>query len=297
MTFPFFSIIIPTYNRPQPLRACLESLARLDYPRDRFEVIVVDDGSEIPPDRAVSSSGHELDVTFLTQAHAGPAVARNTGAARAQGEYLAFTDDDCAPASDWLRALAARLAQTPDAAIAGRVINALPDNPYSSASQLLISYLNTYYNADPDRARFLTSNNLALPADRFHALGGFDKRFSIGGEDRDLCDHWLYQGHRVIYAPEVLVYHAHWLTLRGFWRQHFNYGRGGFHFHRTHAQRGQDRIRFEPLSFYLNLLRAPASPILGHRAPVVTALLLLSQIANAAGFFGEWFNHALSEFR
>jgi glycosyltransferase involved in cell wall biosynthesis len=47
---PLFSVIIPTYNRPERLSVCLESLARLNYPPDRYEVVVVDDGSEISPE-------------------------------------------------------------------------------------------------------------------------------------------------------------------------------------------------------------------------------------------------------
>jgi glycosyltransferase involved in cell wall biosynthesis len=52
---PFFSIIIPTYNRPRQLTACLEALARLDYLRNRFEVIIVDDGSKVLPEAVVAS--------------------------------------------------------------------------------------------------------------------------------------------------------------------------------------------------------------------------------------------------
>src|SRR5688572_17617375 len=107
---PIFSIIIPTRNRSGHLAACLKSLARLDYPCDRFEVIVVDDGSETPVDGVVAAIRERIDVSLATQAHAGPATARNRGAAGAKGEFLAFTDDDCAPASDWLQRLAARFA-------------------------------------------------------------------------------------------------------------------------------------------------------------------------------------------
>jgi len=288
---PFFSIVIPTYARPSQLATCFQSLARLDYSRDRFEVIVVDDGSETPPEVVVASFCGQLDVKLLTQAHAGPAAARNTGAARAKGKFLAFTDDDCAPAPDWLQSLAARFARASDCAIGGRTLNALPDNLYSTASQLLIAYLYTYYNADSDRARFFASNNLAMPADRFHAIGGFDTTYTrTAAEDRELCDRWLHHGYRMTYAPEALVYHAHALTLRTFLRQHFNYGRGAFRFRQARAQRARGRIRLEPFSFYLNLLLYPFSQVQGRRALLVAALLGVSQWANATGFLWEWTN-------
>lgn len=294
-TFPFFSIIIPTYNRPEPLRACLETLARLDYPRDRFEVIVVEDGSETPPDRVVASFRHELDVTLLLQPHAGPAAARNTGAARARGEFLAFTDDDCAPAPTWLQALEAHFARAPEAAVAGRTVNALGDNVYSAASQLLVSYLCEYYNADPQAARFSTSNNLAAPAHCFRQIGGFDHITfrSAAAEDREFCDRWLHTGYRLVYAPDALVYHAHELSLRTFWRQHFNYGRGAFRFHQARARRHQTRFKIEPPSFYLNLIRAGLSQKPMGRRLMLTSLLLISQAANLKGFLWEAVRHVM----
>lgn len=285
---PFFSIIVPTYVRPRQLATCLRSLSLLDYRRDRFQVIVVDDGGKIPLEVAVAPFNDRLDVTLLTQPQAGPATARNTGVTQAKGEFLVFTDDDCAPTPDWLQKLAARFGAAPDRGIVGRTLNTLPDNLYSTASQFLIDYLCAYYNADPNQAHFITSNNLAVPADSFHAIGGFDMTFPrAGGEDREFCDRWLRHGYRMTYAKEVLVYHNHRLTFRAFWRQHFNYGRGAFRFHHLRAQRGSERIRLEPLSFYQNLLRYPLSQAPGRRALLLAVLLVVSQAANAAGFFWE----------
>jgi cellulose synthase/poly-beta-1,6-N-acetylglucosamine synthase-like glycosyltransferase len=282
---PFFSIVVPTFERPASLANCLQSLALLDYPRDRFEVIVVDDGSEAPPHATIAGLRCKIDVTLLTQPHAGPAAARNAGAAQARGTFLAFTDDDCRPAPNWLNTLSARFAAAPGSAVGGRTLNALSDNPYSSASQLLIDYLYSYYDADPGRARFLTSNNLAFPTEPFRSLGGFDVRWNhAGAEDRELCDRWRAAGHRMIYTPEVLVYHAHFLTLRTFWRQHFNYGRGAYLYHWSRAGRGKDRMKVEPLTFYLRLLDYPFRQPRHTPRLTLLALLLVAQAANLTGF-------------
>ncbi len=282
---PTFSIIVPTFARTsQRLAACLESLAGLDYPRSHFEVIVVDDGSQTPMEATVAPFRNQLDLILLTQSHAGPAMARNTGAVRARGEFLAFIDDDCEAASNWLEALAARVATDPDRVIGGRIVNALPRNSYSTASQLLIDYLFAYYNADHGRARFFVSMNLAVPARYFRTVGGFDTTFMItAGEDRELCDRWLDLGYQLTYAPEVLVYHAHRLTFRTFWRQHFNYGRGAFEYHKARAQHGK-RFWVEPPSFYSNLIRYPFSQVGGPRAIWLVVLLAISQVANMVGF-------------
>ncbi|HWO41018.1 MAG TPA: glycosyltransferase [Candidatus Eisenbacteria bacterium] len=284
---PTFSIIIPTFNRPQKLKSCLESLARLDYPRDRFEVAIVDDESDAPPDAAVAPFRAELDILLLKQSHAGPAAARNTGAAAAKGRYLAFTDDDCQPAPDWLTKLAARYGSLPDCAIGGRTVNGLTHNPYAACSQLLIDYLYSHYQASSG-GLFFTSNNLALPAEMFRKMGGFDTTFTCaGGEDRELCNRWLAQGYPMLYAAEAIVYHFHTLDLFTFWRQHFNYGRGAFRFHRLRAASGQRSLRVEPLSFYFKLLRFPFAKAQNGEALLQSALLFVTQAANASGFFWE----------
>jgi GT2 family glycosyltransferase len=144
-------------------------------------------------------------------------------------------------------------------------------------------------NADPAQARFVASNNLSLPTDRFRAIDGFDTTFTLAaGEDRELCDRWLAHGGRLIYAPEALVRHAHALTPVGFWRQQFHYGRGAAHIRRVrHAEPGLGHGGFEPASFYLDLLRYPASRAHGRRAAALVALMVLSQAAIAAGMLWE----------
>ncbi len=277
-----FSVIVPTRNRPSQLRECLGALARQEFPRDHFEVIVVDDGSE-PPWKA------DPGVRLVRQSHAGPAAARNTGAAHARGRWLAFTDDDCLPTPDWLATLAARLTAHPDHLLGGAVINLLADNPYASASQQLVSYLFRYYNADPNQPRFFTSNNMAVAAAAFQAAGGFDDGLPrAAAEDRELCDRWLHQCRPMSFVPDAVVHHAHPLTLRGFWSQHFNYGCGARYYHLARARRGGGPLRVEPWRFYANLLCYPFAAAVPHSLRQAT-LLFVAQTANALGYFMEWF--------
>lgn len=285
---PFFSIIVPTFNRPAQLATCLESLACLDYSLDRFEVIVADDGSRTRLETLVASFSNRLDIVLAHQSHSGPAIARNKGAAQAKGDLLAFTDDDCTPAADWLKTLAARFTETPDIMIGGRTLNVLLDNPYSTASDLLIRYLYAYYNRNPDQAGFFTSNNLTVPKGRFRQLGGFDMFFPrAGAEDREFCERWLRHGFRMTYAPEVLIYHSHRLTLHSFCGQQFNYGRGAFRFHKLRARHRLHHLKIERSSFYVNVLRYPFSEIRDTKKLLFLALIVLSQGANATGFLWE----------
>ncbi|MGH9928812.1 MAG: glycosyltransferase [Pyrinomonadaceae bacterium] len=286
---PTFSIVVPTYNRPEKLISFLRALVLMDYPRDRFEVIVVDDGGRTTLGPEVAAFKNDLNIVLLSAAHGGPAKARQTGIDIARGRFLAFTDDDCAPDVNWLNTLETVFNESPDAAVGGQTINALKDNPYSSASQLLITYLYRFYNADPNHARYFATNNLALPAEHFRAMGGLDLTWSIsGGEDRDLCERWLRKGYPMTYVPEALIYHAHELTFRSFLRQHFNYGRGAFRYHYVQSYPQKENIKLEPFSFYLRLPLFAFSQMPANQAGLIAMLLVISQGANTAGFFSEW---------
>jgi len=281
-----FSVIVPTYGRAAQLRDCLRGLAELEFPRDRFEVIVVDDGGNPPAELTLRESPAPFRLTVMTVPHAGPGAARNAGAGQAHGGFLAFLDDDCTPAPDWLGALEARFGASPGHAIGGRTLNALPRNLCAAASEALHTYIYSYYNADPGAARFLASNNFAVPAAAFRAIGGFNPIFgTVPSEDREFCHRWLRRGHAMTYSPEAVVYHARPLTLRSFCKQHFNYGCGAFYFHTLRARDGDGRVRLESASFYLNLFRSAFTEASGPRACALAMLIAVTQTANAAGFF------------
>lgn len=283
-----FSIVIPTYRRAERLGVALQALAELNYPRSKFEVIVVDDGSELPPKQVIDEYSEKLALNLLVQKHSGPATARNLGSANAKYRFLAFTDDDCSPAPDWLQKLAQRFTANPVSGIGGRIINSLTENPFSNASQLLVDYLYSYFNADPEKPRLFTGNNMAYPTDEFLAAGSFETSFdTAGGEDREMCDRWVQSGYGLLYAPEVIVYHRHFLSPRSFLRQHYNYGRGAFHYRKVQAIKSHKGVPLEPLSFYWNLVRYPLANSHSKQPWLLAALMGLSQAATATGYFRE----------
>lgn len=229
-----FSIVIPTYRRPAQLGDCLAALTGLDFPREQFEVIVVDDGSDHPLNDLVASFQNHLNVRLLSQPHRGPSMARNTGARAAQGIFLAFTDDDCLVAPTWLTALHVRLKAMPQALVGGHTINAYPDNLYSTVSQRLTDSLYAYYDSHPRSLRFFTSNNVAVARSMFLEVGGFDPTFPLAaGEDREFCARWVRHGHMLVSEERAVIHHRHWLTLRSFWKQQFGYGRGAYRLHQA----------------------------------------------------------------
>lgn len=283
---PFCSIIVPTHARPGQLGECLAALSRLDYPKERLEAIVVDDGGGMPLAPVLERFRGSLDLKLVEQEQAGPADARNAGAALARGEVLAFTDDDCQPARDWLSRLVARLDTRRDRAAGGHTVNALRENPYARTSQLIIDVGYDQNNRDPEDARFFTTNNLVVPTAAFHSLGGFRSGW-VTSEDRDFCDRWVARGFMLTYEPAAIVYHAHRLNFRSFCRQHFAYGRGAYRFHHAHARRSKRHVRIEP-SFYLKLLLYPFRHARSYDIFRLAGLLQIWNLVNTAGFICEW---------
>ena len=100
MPAPFVSVVIPVLNDRDRLNLCLRALEKQSYPRDAFEVVVVDNGSDRPVGDVALSA---VRVAVLSEPQPGSYAARNTGIRQAKGEMVAFTDSDCIPHEDWLR--------------------------------------------------------------------------------------------------------------------------------------------------------------------------------------------------
>lgn len=280
------SVIIPTYQRPVQLAGTLRALAQQRYPYDAFEVIIVNDGGAESLKSVVQPFERDLQVRLLCQPNAGPGVGRNTGVTQARGALIAFLDDDCEPAPDWLRTLKSAADAAPGCLLGGRTIAGLPEMSCLVASQMIQDIVYDFYNVQPTSARFFASNNMAAPAELFRLLCGFDGEFRIAAEDRDFCERWRLAGWRMVYVPDAVVNHCHRLTLTGFLRQHFRYGRGAAQFHRKRSRRGSSPLSNHVAMYrlwYTWLLR-PWREASGSRAARLQLLLLLWQVANTAGF-------------
>ena len=244
MQIPLISIVIPTHSRPAQLTNCLDALVKQDYEPARFEVIVVDDGGDVDLTDLVNNYRRSLNLTLLRQRNGGPASARNTGAAQSCGELLAFTDDDCIPAPNWLNELGAAIGDNLRTLAGGTTKNLLKKNFFSEASQALVDYLFEYYATSHTEMRFFTSNNMICRREDFNAVGGFSLAFkTAAAEDREFCNRWLVTGNSLVHARDAVVFHAHELSAGKFWHQHFNYGRGAFKFQSFEQLRARVQFR------------------------------------------------------
>lgn len=211
---PRIDVVVATHDRHDALRRCLAALATTcarHGPGAR--VIVVDNGSAALDAAALArDTPAGLDLVVRREPRNGRARALNAGLARAEADIVAFIDDDCLAAPDWLDALAAHYRALPDIdAIGGRVELADPrDLPVSIRTGIEPVEI----TSAPQALAHLIGCNFSARRAALMRIGAFDPRLGAGtaartGEDLDLFRRLLKAGGRIRYEPDVLVRHAH----------------------------------------------------------------------------------------
>jgi len=286
------SVVIPTHGRPRRLMRLLSSLGASVSGSVRCEVVIVDDGSDVPVcarqiGEVLAGTALASSVRVVRQVQRGPAAARNAGADAARGEVLVFIDDDCTVEPGWLEELLAMLRARPDALVASRVRNGLPDSLYASVSMSLLDVVEAAGARADGSLAFVASAAIACAREGFQAIGGFDTHYPrAAGEDRAFCRAWCASGRRILRAERSLVNHYHALDGAGFWRQQSNYGRGAARYRATHPG---DAGRAMPRGFHRRLLLHPLarrdwSP--GKRL-LALPVVAMSQLAIAYGLWRQ----------
>ena len=207
---PVVSVVIAAYNDAVHLEECLDALARQDYGRDHYEVIVVDDGSTDETATVAQAQGW---VQYRYQENAGPSSARNLGVRESKGEILAFTDSDCVPEPGWLSALVAVFESADEdlGAVGGPHLAHPGDVLFAwEVDQFLqrIGWAGGYMKGSPHpgKVRHVASCNASYRRDVFCRAGGFRPGL-FPGEDVDL-DRRLHQiGHCIHFTPVARVFH------------------------------------------------------------------------------------------
>jgi GT2 family glycosyltransferase len=262
---PTFSVVIATKNRPNSLRACLESFLRLDYPAGRWELILVNDGGHISFAGITPEIRDRLPIRFLNAPRSGgPGYARNLGGRTARGEYLAFTDDDCRVAPDWLSGFD-RLFRTQQWDAAGGLsLNPYDGNTAGEAWNSILGFLYEYRLDSRGNVILVVTVNAAVKRDVWLSLGGFDESFTIASEDREFSYRLIASGFRQTFCPEARVWHhQRKSSAANYLRLQFRYGRGAFHFHCKIRRTGSCRNvvitpkgpRFYPWALWSDLVR------------------------------------------
>jgi cellulose synthase/poly-beta-1,6-N-acetylglucosamine synthase-like glycosyltransferase len=217
-SMPLISVVVCSYNGAQRIRDCLEGISRLEYPR--FEVIMVDDGST----DNTSEIARQFPVRLIRTEQRGLSHARNTGLRAAAGDIVAYIDDDARPDPHWLTDLASSFAGTNHAGVGGPNIAPISASFTSECFarapgcpvQVLLS---------DEEAEHIPGCNMAFRRECLEAIGGFDQRFRVAGDDVDLCWRLQARGWTLGFHPGAMVWHDPRRSLRSYWRQQSGYGK------------------------------------------------------------------------
>jgi glycosyltransferase involved in cell wall biosynthesis len=208
MNAPRISVIVPHYNDPAGLRACLDSLDRQTIGRDAFEVIVGDNNSPCGIAAVEAAVAGRARIVTIHEKGAGPA--RNGAADQARGAILAFIDSDCIAEPGWLAAGAAGVA--PGRFLGGRMFVLRPAGKLSGsqAIELVLAFDNESYVR---KKQFTVTANLFVMRGDFARVGGFRTGVS---EDLEWCHRAIAAGLTIDYAADAAVGHpprADWAAL------------------------------------------------------------------------------------
>lgn len=266
------SVIVCTRNRADSIGEALAAITALDYPD--FELLVVD-SSTGEDARKTAALVAQVGAKLVLEPRSGLSIARNTGLAHASGQLIAFTDDDCVPATDWLIVIARVLANPAVWCCTGRVVQhnreGACDLFEEVAGQDLGRTGRKFTRQDLQfGVGFLLGNlgklfakhmkssapmpwcighgsSTAFRREAFAQLGGFDERFGGGAplkscDDTEMFVRILKSGREIVYEPAALVRHKHGFEQRDVFKTRATYSFGNAAFLREY--------RRDPLMFF-----------------------------------------------
>ena len=292
-----YSFIIPVFNRPDEVDELLDSLTRQTV--TDFEVVVVEDGSQVPCEDICRKYAARLDIHYYMKPNSGPGQSRNYGVERAKGEYVIILDSDVVVPENYLRAVDEELRRNPADAFGG------PDRAADSFTpvQKAISYsMTSFFTTGGIRGGkkkldkfYPRSFNMGLRRDVYMQLGGFSKmRF---GEDIDFSIRIFKAGCRCRLFPEAWVWHKRRTDFRKFFRQVYNSGIARINLYKKYPE-SLKLVHLLPMVFTVGVLTLmlllvagvalwlcdSANPTLG---ATVTAVALLPLLLYSAIIFAD----------
>ncbi len=224
-----YSVIIPSYNRADEIKELLASLNLLQFPTDRFEVIIADDGSNDETQQVVrqAQTQYPYTLSYFSQKNQGPGTARNLGISKAHGDFFIFVDSDVTVPATWLTNIDIALHKDQADAFGG------PDTFRKDFPPLLkaINYSMTSFlttgglrgKKGKKLAKFYPrSFNMGLSRSLQKNIGGFSSLRH--GQDIEFSHRILNSGAKVIFVADAPVFHKRRTNLRRFFRQVFNWG-------------------------------------------------------------------------
>jgi GT2 family glycosyltransferase len=238
---PSISIVVPVYQAEATIDLCLKSLMNLDYPKKKFEIIVVDNASTDSSPQIIK----KYDVQYIYEKMRNAYHARNRGLEQARFELIAFTDSDCIVTENWLKNIIKYLTDKEIAIVGGKILPYSIDNDVQKFIDFrkILDQEKMFQKTDFSFP-FCVTANCVIKYDILKELGGFDTFYRIAG-DADLCWKAQLKGLKIVYANDAIVYHKHRSDARNLYNQSFQYGFGRASLFKKYHDLFGKKIRFD----------------------------------------------------
>jgi len=221
----YVSVIIPVFNDPIRLKICLDALEKQTYPKELYEVIVVDNASDENIDKLVSQFHQAIAISENRQ---GSYVARNKGITFSKGDVIAFTDSDCVPAPEWIEKGVANLLRTPNCGLVVGRINMFFRDPDKPTSVELYDAVTAFPNEHILKvAKFGPTANVFTFRSVIAHVGAFNDNVKSAG-DLEWGQRVFSFGYRQIYADDTCVSHPARFSMSELLKKHVRMV-GGLH--------------------------------------------------------------------
>lgn len=228
MEYPFVSVVVGIRNEEKFIEECIESLLKLDYSQDSYEIIIVD-GMSTDKTRDLVQ---KYPVKLLLNERKNVAAARNIGVENARGDLVAFTDGDCKVDPLWLKTLVSEMQNAPaDVACVGGPNLVFDTDPVFGrvvgyAQETFLGSGGSAQSNNSTKKHYVSSLpncNAMYKKNTIKEAGYFDERFVVG-QDGDLNYRINKKGYKFLYVPEAKVLHHRRGTLKSFSVRMFKYG-------------------------------------------------------------------------
>jgi glycosyltransferase involved in cell wall biosynthesis len=222
---PYFSFIIPVYNRPDEIDELLASFLTLEFEGD-YEIVIVEDGSSEPSDTVVKEYQQKLPITYFFKPNSGPGASRNYGMVMAKGNYFIILDSDCLLPSHYLKTVTMHLSKSYVDCYGGADAAHASFSPLQKAiNYVMTAFLTTGGIRGSDKSVYTfepRSFNMGISKEAFEKTKGFAKIHP--GEDPDLSQRIVKAGFQTAFIPNAFVYHKRRISWSKFHAQVKNFG-------------------------------------------------------------------------
>jgi len=225
MNFPFISIVVPVYNEEKNIGKCLDSLLNQDYPKDKYEIIIVDGNSEDDTKKIVKKYS---DIKVLDNPERNTAVGRNIGIKNSKGNFILNFSGHTSAEKNLLSTLSKKLIEANKTITGvGCRFETIDSNYISKGIHFVLASklggFGTTFN-QPEKECFMDSIAFTLyRKEIFDEVGLFDPDFWVG-EDGELNLRIKEKGYKLLYTPKTKVYHGKRDTFSSYANQMFKYG-------------------------------------------------------------------------